>query len=107
MSFKFNPIEGTLDLVGSQDQLVPEYSQDPAVSQSGEIWVKRKSVSPTNGVLSHTLLQIGLGAPGSSPVYSQSLTHTLLHLGLTTSGPLVSYNYELRFKTLNGTVVTL
>lgn len=61
---------------------LPEYSQDPASPQPGEAWV-RKTASAPEGLLSHTLLQLGLTAPG------------------------VTYTYELRFRTLAGTNVTL
>lgn len=60
---------------------LPEYGSDPVSPQTGDAWVRRT----TSGVaqLSHTLLQIGLTAPG------------------------VTYTYELRFRTLAGTNVTL
>lgn len=61
---------------------VPELDTDPTNPEPGDMWVKRNTTI-LQPVLSHTLLQIGLTAPGS----------------------LLAYDYVLKYRTNNGTSV--
>lgn len=84
---KFNPLSGQFDLVGAGGTgavVIPEYTADPPSPSPGDTWVlKTSTFSPQ--ALSHTLLQIGLTAPGGSVVFS----------------------YQLKYRTLNNTTVAV
>jgi len=63
---------------------IPEYSSDPIAPQPEDAWVLKTTVYPPI-VLSHTLLQIGLTAPGQ----------------------LVNFQYAFKYRTQNGTTVSV
>lgn len=63
---------------------IPELDIDPVSPVAGYTWVKRnESVAPP--ILSHTLLQLGLTAPGVT----------------------IALDYELKYKTASGAVVSV
>lgn len=90
MAFKFNPFTGTLDITSPSavapggDTEIQQYDTDPASPDPETAWVLHE-VEEVAGALSHSLA----------------------HIGLTTTTTSQTHFYTLKYRTLEGTTVSM